>query len=378
MKVVIIGASISGLYCAYLLARKGVRVEVYDQMERLGPPARTLIVTSKVNEVLGFEPEEAIINKVMRYEFFSLSKKVELDLLTPELVIERERLIKLLAHQAEVVGARIILNHQFESFHYIGEKIAVSLKNLITMDTFTLIADILVGADGVSSKVARAVYCDGYYSTAALLQAKVVLQEGVGADTCQVWFDSNHTRYFFWSIPESDRLASIGLIADNSKQANESLKVFLEERNLRPLEFQEGKVPLHKASWVNGRNAFGKKVFLVGDSAAQVKVTTVGGVVTGLYGAKALASAILNGRNYKRELRDLNLELDLHLLIRNVLNRFNNENYDNLLGKIDRGLKGIFQRWTRDELRSFFLKMALTKPQLFYLGLGVLTNGAAR
>ncbi len=36
MKVVIIGASTSGLFGAYLLARGGVEVEVYERMNALG------------------------------------------------------------------------------------------------------------------------------------------------------------------------------------------------------------------------------------------------------------------------------------------------------------------------------------------------------
>ncbi len=55
--VVIIGASSAGLFTAYELARHGVPVRVYDQAERLAPPARTLIVTSELNRVLGFVPE---------------------------------------------------------------------------------------------------------------------------------------------------------------------------------------------------------------------------------------------------------------------------------------------------------------------------------
>jgi flavin-dependent dehydrogenase len=64
MKVIVIGASTSGLFMAYQLARKGVEVEVYEKEEVLGSPPRTLIVTCKINDVLDFVPEEAIINRV--------------------------------------------------------------------------------------------------------------------------------------------------------------------------------------------------------------------------------------------------------------------------------------------------------------------------
>jgi len=133
------------------------------------------------------------------------------------------------------------------------------------------------------------------------------------------------------------------------------------------LEFQEAVVPLHRFGYISG-GQIDRNVFLVGDAAAQVKVTTVGGVVTGLYGARALANALLNGGNYRKELRGLKLELDLHFLIRSVLNRFRDENYDELITILKGRLKGVLEEWTRDELRTGFLKLILTEPRLISVG----------
>jgi len=97
-------------------------------------------------------------------------------------------------------------------------------------------------------------------------------------------------------------------------------------------------------------------------------VTTVGGVVPGLYGAKALAQAILNGRNYRKELGGLKKELHLHFLVRQVLNRFSDQDYDELIGMLDGGLKETLQEWTRDELTQSFLRMIWAEPRLIALG----------
>lgn len=66
--VVIIGASTAGLFAAYLLAKERIPVQLYDEREGLGQPPRTLIITSKLSEVLGFVPHEAILNQVNRME----------------------------------------------------------------------------------------------------------------------------------------------------------------------------------------------------------------------------------------------------------------------------------------------------------------------
>jgi len=366
MKVTIIGASISGLFSAYLLAKEGVEVEVYERVDALDRLSRTLIVTSKLNEVLGFVPEEAITNKVRYLEIFSKSRSARLELTCPDLVIERKKLLKLLARLAEGAGAKISLKNQFEGFAQFGRKIVVVLRNLESYEVQKVSTDILIGADGALSSVAQTVSQNGHYLT-ALLQAKVLLPEGIDSSTCQVWFDSNQTKYFYWLIPESRDTATAGLIADDEDQAKASLGAFLKERKLKPLEFQEAMVPLHRFGYISD-GQIDRNVFLVGDAAAQVKVTTVGGVVTGLYGARALANALLNGRNYIKELRGLKFELDLHLLMRHVLNRFKEEDYDKLIAMIDGGLRGILVRWTRDELRQSFFRLIFTKPQLVSLG----------
>lgn len=368
MKITVIGASLSGLFLAYSLAKEGMEVEVYEKLNRLGWPPRTLIVTHKLKEVLEFDLEEAILNKIEYMEIFSKSKSVKLKLGQPDLVVERKKLVELLAHRAKEAGARIILNHQYESFFHLGDKILIVLKDTETNERKKITTDILVGADGVRSAVAQRIREDGYYA-AALLQGKVLFPQNIDAGTCQVWLSPQRIRYFYWLIPESSSLATVGLIADHFQQAQEGFEIFLKENKLNPREFQQAQVPLYRRGWLRKGGGLGKNVFLVGDAAAQVKVTTVGGVVSGLFGAKALAQALLNGRNYEKELKSLNKELSLHLLVRKILNHFRDEDYDELLFLIKGGAKEILEKWTRDELRVSFLKLLLNEPKLLSLGL---------
>ena len=377
MKVTIIGASISGLFTAYLLAKEGVDVEVYERGDALGWPPRTLIVTNTISEILDFVPEEAILNKVRYIELFSRSRSARLELSSPDLVVERGKLLNLLARLAKGAGAEIVFRHQFEGFAQFGRKCAVSLKNLETGEEHRRSTDILVGADGALSAVSRAASRNGHHLT-ALVQAKVLLPEKANADTSKVWFDSDQTKYFYWFIPESDRAGAVGLVTDNIQEADACLKVFLKKRGLETLEFQTALIPMHHFEWLGGFLTPGRNVFVVGDAAGQVKVTTVGGVVSGLHGARALATAVLNGKNYRKELRKLKLELDLHLLVRRVLNWFNEKDYDSLLSMLDGGLKDILQDWTRDELSNSFLSLILKEPRLITLGAKALLRSILR
>lgn len=371
MKVTIIGASISGLFLAYLLAREGVEVEVFEKGAVLGWPRRTLIVTHKIEEVLDFVPQEAIINRVKYIALFSKSGSVQLEVHPPDLVIERANLLSLLARLSSQAGAILRLNRPFLGFVHLGHQVMVGLQNLETGEQEHVVSDILVGADGAHSMVSRAASSNGHRPI-ALVQARVPLPGDANSETVQVWFDPRKTKYFFWSIPESGEMAAVGLIGNEMYRAKSCLNDFLQERKLSPLEYQFATVPMHRIGFVNGISGSTRNVYVIGDAAAQVKMTTVGGVVTGLMGAKALAHTLLKGRHPGKELLGLKHELDLHLLMRYVLNHFEDGDYHKLIMLMDRRLQNVLAKWTRDELKRSFFRLFFAKPQLISLGIKAL------
>jgi flavin-dependent dehydrogenase len=374
MKITIIGASTPGLFAAYLLANAGADVEVYERSSALNSLPRTLIVTGKISDVLGFVPKEAILNEVRYVELLSKSRSAKVELSRPDLIVERERLVVLLAQMAERAGARIILKRRFMNLTSAGEGVIITLRNLETGKERQTRTDVLIGADGAFSSVARVSSHNGHLYT-SLLQARVRLPEQINRHTCQVWFDPSRTKYFYWLIPESDETAVVGLIADDARQAGSSLKAFLREQRLEPLEYQAAMVPMHKFEYAARVMEVRNKVFLIGDAAAQVKVTTVGGVVTGLRGAKAVVDAILNGSNTGKEIGRLKRELDLHLLARRLLHGFTDADYDALIGFLDGGLKEVLSERTRDELSQMYLKLIASQPRLVILGAKALLRG---
>jgi flavin-dependent dehydrogenase len=99
------------------------------------------------------------------------------------------------------------------------------------------------------------------------------------------------------------------------------------------------------------------------DAAAQVKVITVGGLVTGLRGAKAAASAILGRSDYAKELRSLRRELSLHLLIRNVLNRFRGADYNRLLDLLNPKTIDLLGRYNWDHAAKMLYRIILAQPR---------------
>jgi flavin-dependent dehydrogenase len=111
------------------------------------------------------------------------------------------------------------------------------------------------------------------------------------------------------------------------------------------------------------RRIGGSEIYLIGDAAAQVKVTTVGGLVTGLRGARAAANAIVHGSNYMKELRSLRRELSLHLVIRNMLNRFGGADYDRLLDLLNPRTIELLGRYNRDHAAKMLYRIILAQPR---------------
>ena len=109
-------------------------------------------------------------------------------------------------------------------------------------------------------------------------------------------------------------------------------------------------------------------MFLVGDAAGQVKVTTVGGIVTGLRGALGVAESILRGHKAP-ELRALRRELNAHFWLRQSLHRFAQSDYSRLVDLLNASGRRTLGRHTRDEALSVLWRLCGAEPRLVLLGL---------
>jgi flavin-dependent dehydrogenase len=134
-------------------------------------------------------------------------------------------------------------------------------------------------------------------------------------------------------------------------------------------------VAMHKFQYFSRVNEISRNVFLIGDAAAQVKVTTVGGVVTGLRGARAVVEAILNGRKTGKEFSKLKRELDLHLFVRRLLDGFNDLDYDRLIDFLSGEVTEIISNQTRDDLSRMYLHLVSSQPKLLVLGAKAFLRG---
>lgn len=372
-EVVVIGASIAGLFTAELLARQGKRVHVFEAGDLTQLQPRTLIATAQLETVLGFFPEQAVINRVATMELIAGQSTIKVGLGKADLIVERAAMIRLLAQRARDAGVEIWRNHRFLGCQPASGGLQLNLQNKLDKSPRQVTTRTLVGADGAVSAVASAAGI-AHFPRVPLLQAIVEPEVGCDPTNVQVWFEPEQTRYFFWSIPESAKRAAVGFIADDASTARARLLGFLRAHHLRPLQIQAARIPLFVAGRRPYKRIAGCDVYLVGDAAGQVKVTTVGGLVTGLAGAKAATQAIVHQTSYGKTLRPLKRELLLHNLIRRALNGFDRRDYQQLLATIDGATANLLGIYSRDELAKMALKLVITQPRLLrfakYLVLG--------
>jgi digeranylgeranylglycerophospholipid reductase len=370
-EVIIVGGSAAGFYTAAKVALGGKRVRVLESKRALEPVPRTLIVTDHFRKQLGAFASESVVNEIRRFELFTDGRSAQLALSKPDLIIERAKLIPALAREARQSGAEISFDTRFLGLSPNANGIQVRVESGGRREE--LHAKSVVGADGAASRVARTA---GWtpVETVPLVQAIVRLPKDCPVDTTRVWFVPDDTPYFYWLIPESAERGALGVIGEDGGDTARCLARFLGKKGIEPLEWQGARIPVYKR-WVPVKRRVGKgDVYIVGDAAAQVKVSTVGGIVTGFRGAQAVSESILQaGRS--RELLALRRELSTHWLLRRTMHHFRQEHYSRLVDLLNAATRETLSEITRDESTRLLWNVLRRQPQLLLLGLRGLLLG---
>jgi flavin-dependent dehydrogenase len=372
--VTIVGGSAAGLYTAAMLAREGVPVRVYEGSPTLDPASRALIVTHRMRDLLGPAAEASIVNEIRRFELFTDGRAATVELNQPDLIIERSSLVKSLAALAQSAGAQINFGRKFQGVRPTSGGMSLDFTRVADGSREEVDADTLVGGDGSTSRVAHS---GGWpqQETVPLIQAIVPLPKDMAPHTVRVWFVPQDTPYFYWLIPESKTHGALGLIGVSGVETRQHLERFMQKRNFEPVGFQGARIPVYRR-WTPVRREFGAgEIYLVGDAAGQVKVTTVGGIVTGFRGAIGVAKSIL-GKKQNPELRSLRRELDTHLLLRKSLHHFQQADYSRLVDLLNDSARRSLSQYSRDDAMTVLWHICKSQPRLLLMGLrGLLTRG---
>jgi geranylgeranyl reductase family protein len=332
---IIIGASISGNYLAYLLSNFNLKIAVIEEHQEIGLPFQCAgIISKKLTQLIDL-PEDIKLNQVKVAKIFSPSGIfIKLSGEEQPYIIDRVALDKLFYQRIKSNNKiKYYLEEKFITFKYITEKHKKSV--LIETNKRKLKSKMLVGCDGPLSSVSKlmGIRNEVIYATQIRIKANFNQNEAV------MWFDPKWKELFGWIVPEGNNIYRIGL--GSSKNVAKNFQNFLNKLDVvfdDKLDQQGGIIPYG----IMNKSAF-DNILLLGDAAGQVKATTGGGIVMLLTAAKYAAYCIKNcfkndkfSKKYIKKLYErpckatIGKQLKVHFLIRTFFETFTSEDYDTL------------------------------------------------
>ncbi len=350
----IIGAGPAGSYLAYLLAKAGKEVTIFEEHKDVGSPVQcTGIVTHSISQFFSLT-NDVIANTMDTVKI--ISKNNEITAKTREIVMWRNKFDLFAADLAKKAGAKIETGHQFVGF---SGKNTIKVKNKENNEIKEIKSEYIVGADGPSSAVAKEAGIDVKSKFWIGMQAKVKLK----SDTTvfETYFGDDFPNFFGWVVPESEDVVRLGLGA--FENANEYFYRFLKKRTGKKdiMCWESGIFPVYDPKKIIQKG----NVYLIGDAATQVKATTGGGIIPSLKAAKTLSECILHNKNYTFNYKiGSGKELRLHLLIRNILNKFKDADYDHLLELMKQEkVQKVLKKYDRDTPIPLVMNLLLREPR---------------
>ena len=234
----IIGAGPSGSYLAFLLAKAGYDVRIFEDHKCVGTPIQcTGILTESFLEIA--EPKkEFLVNTISRISVNSQNASVILEMKRKDFIVNRTLFDSYFCNRAVDEGAKLFLNHRFLGFNGKNMRIKDNEDNKIK----NLETDILVGADGPLSSVAKSVGI--YGKRKILIGMQAVLKTKTERDKFDTFFGSQIPKFFGWFVPESEDIARVGLATEvNTKIYFDS---FIRRFEGKVLEVQAGPIPVYE------------------------------------------------------------------------------------------------------------------------------------
>ena len=357
MNVTIIGAGPIGCYAAYLLAKEGHYVNVYENHAQIGSPIQcTGILTSDFDD-FDFSLDSFLVNTIDKIEVYSPNKRIEVR--QKDYIVCRNKFDNFFGDLAKKEGAKIFLNHAFvkkEGNHLV-------IKDSINKIEKKIKPDVVIAADGPLSPTAKAY---GFYHNERknYYGVQAVIEGDFDEKTIKTYFGNEVCPGLFaWVTPESSTTARVGLAAmRNSKHYFDK---FIEKNNFKIKEMQAGTIPLfHPRQKLQKDNCY-----LVGDASGYVKATTLGGLVPALRQVEILVDCIKNNKNYEKEIKPVRKRMLMHLQVQKVFNKFKDKDWDKLLSYVNQPkIQKIFEKHTRDNPIPLVIKSLIKEPRFMVFG----------
>ena len=379
---IVVGGGPAGLIASKEIAQAGRSVCVIEDHQEIGYPVKCsgLFSIQGLKE-LGVKPDPSFVMSTIKGgRFYSPSGSELLAYSDTKRahVVERKLFDKHLAREAIRVGVKIKLRTKVKGIKT-GNSISVATEGFEGADV--LKTNLLIGADGIGSNVAR---WSGITTPKKVVScAQIEVEDAdVEGDIAELYFTNEYAPNFYgWIMPKGD-VYEVGVGSRGSKHTPlELLKKFISKHPIiskkikseSMLEVNIGGIPLGYPE-----ETVGTGIMLVGDAASQVKSSTGGGVITGGIAARIAGRAAVRAMEekdfskdfLKREYEDkwmmeLGSELQVHSALREMFDSLSDAELDDLFKiAIEENVPGLMTKFQNTDRPSEFVKDLLKNERM--------------
>ncbi|HLC52172.1 MAG TPA: NAD(P)/FAD-dependent oxidoreductase [Candidatus Nanoarchaeia archaeon] len=355
MNIAVIGAGPIGCYAAYLLAKDGHLVEIYENHPRIGMPIQcTGILTSDFDE-FGFPMDSFLVNTINKIEVNSPHNQLEVK--QNDYIVCRNKFDNFFGDMAKNIGVKIFLNHSFvrkEGGELIVKDSAAKIEKRIR-------PDIVIAADGPLSPTAKA-YNMYHPERENYFGVQATVEGNFDPNTIKTYFGNEVCPGLFaWVTPENSKIARVGLAA--MKDSRKYFDKFMKENGFTVKEMQAGTIPVYNPN----QKLHQDNCYLVGDASGYVKATTLGGLVPALKQVEILVYCIKNGKDYDQEISPVKRKMWVHLQVQKIFNKFSDQDWDKLVSYVKQAkVQRVFEKHTRDNPIPLVSLSLLYEPRFLY------------
>lgn len=295
--VVVVGAGPAGAITAKTAAEGGLDVLMIEKRQEIGDPVRCAEGVAKPQLKKHIEPDERWISAEVKGSRIIAPDGTAVELLEDisgaevGYVLERKVFDRVLADEAALAGADVRVKTRATGV-IIEDGFVKGITATHLGEEFEIRADIVIGADGIESKIGRWAGIDttlAAYEIASGAQFLVTDIE-IDCDRCEFYLGSCVAPAgYLWVFPKGVRSANVGLaisedIRDSGNRPITLLRKFVEAHypNGKIIEIVVGGVPV--SGPLDRMVANG--LILVGDAAHQSDPLTGGGIINAMDAGK--------------------------------------------------------------------------------------------
>ncbi|WP_340818928.1 NAD(P)/FAD-dependent oxidoreductase [Methanolobus sp. WCC4] len=355
--VVVIGAGPGGSIAAKTAAQKGLDVLLIEKRQEIGDPVRCAEGVSKIWLRKHIEPDHRWIcadvkgSRIFAPDGTMIEMSEEIAGGEVGYVLERKIFDRALAYESANAGAEVMVKTRATDL-IIENGFVKGVRVMHLGETHDIRAKVVIGADGVESKIGRWAGIDTSLKPADIETCAQYLMSGTGIDQDYCYFYIGNEiapAGYIWLFPKGKGLANVGIgilgSKSGEKHAIDYLNEFVEKNypEAKILEMDVGGVPVSgsiEKTTVDG-------LMLVGDAARQSDPITGGGIINAMEAGKIAGEvaydAISRGdvsasglQEYEKRWRDfIGREIDNSLIVKDIFTDFSDKDINSLAHSLE-------------------------------------------